>query len=81
MFTNKYQDQYSHWFDKGMSKDIVARLLAGTENTKHKLLVSLCWGMGLRVNEVYVLKIFDVVNIRMQFNIVKAKSKKTGILP
>ena len=61
---------------KVLGEDAVVRLLAAAENTKHKLLLSLCYGMGLRVSEVCALKIVDIDSDRMQVNIVAAKGKK-----
>ncbi|MBI5390976.1 tyrosine-type recombinase/integrase [Candidatus Woesearchaeota archaeon] len=43
-----------------LSKDEVKRLIAGIQNPKHKLLVSLMYGAGLRVSEVVKLKPCDI---------------------
>jgi len=40
------------------------------------LLLSLCYGMGLRVSELCNLKITDIDSSRMQVNIVAGKGKK-----
>ena len=61
---------------KVMGEEAVVRLLAAAENPKHKLLLSLCYGMGLRVSEICALKITDIDSDRMQVNIVAAKGKK-----
>ena len=61
---------------KVLGEEAVIKLLAAAENTKHKLLLSLCYGMGLRVSEVCALKIIDIDSDRMQVNIVAAKGKK-----
>lgn len=61
---------------KVLGEEAVLRLLAAAENMKHKLLLSLCYGMGLRVSEVCALKIVDIDSERMQVNIVAAKGKK-----
>jgi len=61
---------------KVISEDAVVRLLDAAQNQKHKLLLSLCYGMGLRVSEVCALKITDIDSDRMQVNIVAAKGKK-----
>ena len=45
---------------KVLREDAVVRLLAAAENTKHKLLLSICYGMGLRVSEVCALNIVDI---------------------
>lgn len=61
---------------KVLAEEAVVRLLAAAENIKHKLLLSLCYGMGLRVSEVCALRIVDIDSDRMQVNIVAAKGKK-----
>lgn len=61
---------------KVMGEESVVRLLEAAENPKHKLLLSLCYGMGLRVSEICSLKITDIDSDRMQVNIVAAKGKK-----
>jgi site-specific recombinase XerD len=61
---------------KVIGEDAIVKLLAAGENPKHKLLLSLCYGMGLRVSEICALKIVDIDSERMQVNIVAAKGKK-----
>jgi integrase/recombinase XerD len=61
---------------KVISEDAILRLLNAAENQKHKLLLSLCYGMGLRVSELCNLKITDIDSSRMQVNIVAGKGKK-----
>lgn len=56
-------------------KDII-KLLASPANVKHKLLLSLCYGMGLRVSEICALKINHIDSSRMQVHISGAKGKK-----
>ena len=45
-------------------------------NTKHQLMLKLCYGMGLRVSEVVGLRIADIDSQRMQVLIAAAKGKK-----
>ncbi len=61
---------------KVLSKDDIRKMLDVLENPKHKLLLSLCYGMGLRVSEVVNLKITDIDSNRMQVLIQTAKGKK-----
>lgn len=61
---------------KVIGEDAVVKLLAAAENPKHKLLLSLVYGMGLRVSEICALKIEDIDSKRMQVNIVCAKGMK-----
>ena len=57
------------------AKDI-KKLFDVTLNPKHKLMLQLCYGMGLRVSEVVQLKITDIDSQRMQVLIDNAKGKK-----
>lgn len=57
------------------SKDI-AKLFQVTTNPKHKLMLQLCYGMGLRVSEVVNLKLSDFDSKRMKVLIEKSKGKK-----
>lgn len=43
-----------------LTKTEVPRLLSATKNSKHKLLLSLAYGAGLRVNEALNLKVRDI---------------------
>jgi len=56
-------------------KDI-KKLFEVTENLKHRLMLKLCYGMGLRVSEIVNLKIIHIDSGRMQVHIVGAKGKK-----
>ncbi len=46
------------------------------ENPKHRLLLKLCYGMGLRVSEIAKLKISHIDSKRMQVLVNQAKGKK-----
>lgn len=61
---------------KVLSKAEVRRLFDATENLKHRLILQLCYGMGLRVSEIVQLKIEDIDSGRMQVHIRSAKGKK-----
>jgi integrase/recombinase XerD len=56
------------------TKDI-QKLFDVTTNPKHKLMLQLCYGMGLRVSEIVKLKITDIDSKRMQVLIENAKGK------
>lgn len=56
------------------TKDI-QRLFDVIDNPKHKLMLQLCYGMGLRVSEVVKLKITDIDSKRMQVLIQNTKGK------
>lgn len=54
----------------------IKKMLSVTENRKHKLMLKLCYGMGLRVSEIVNLKITDIDSKSMQVLIARAKGKK-----
>lgn len=55
------------------SKEDVIALLNATENLKHKAILVLIYGSGLRVNEVAKLKISDICSKTMRIRVDKAK--------
>jgi len=61
---------------KMLSKKEIKRLFKQVKNTKHLLILKLCYGMGLRVSEIVNLKIEDIDSQRMQVLIAGAKGKK-----
>lgn len=61
---------------KVIDKKDVAKMFAAMQNLKHRLMLKLCYGMGLRVSEVVGLKITDIDSKRMQVQIERAKGKR-----
>ncbi|HMN33633.1 MAG TPA: tyrosine-type recombinase/integrase, partial [Chitinophagaceae bacterium] len=61
---------------KSLNTDEVKRLFAVTENLKHRLILQLCYGMGLRVSEIVNLKIADIDSHDMKVRIHRGKGKK-----
>lgn len=61
---------------KVLGEETVMKLLDAAGNPKHKLLLSLGYGMGLRVSEICALRITDIDSDRMQVLIAAAKGKK-----
>ena len=61
---------------KVWSKEEIKRIVACTDNIKHKTILSLIYGSGLRIGEVLKLKIKDVDSKRMRIRILGAKGKK-----
>jgi len=59
-----------------LSKPEVIRLLSVTENQKHRLLLSVAYGAGLRVSEVVDLQCRDVDCEELVIHIKKAKGYK-----
>ncbi|MBS1748823.1 MAG: tyrosine-type recombinase/integrase, partial [Bacteroidetes bacterium] len=61
---------------KALNTDEVKKIFAVTDNIKHKLILRLCYGMGLRVSEIINLKIEDIDSMSMRVLIKCAKGKK-----
>ncbi len=61
---------------KVWNKEEMCRILNATENIKHKTLLSLIYGSGLRIGEALNLKLYDVDSKRMQIRILGGKGKK-----
>ncbi len=59
-----------------LSQDEVQKMFNVCENTKHKLILSLLYGCGLRVSELINLKWKHIDRSRMVINIIEAKGKK-----
>ena len=60
---------------KVLSTKDIQKLFDVTTNPKHKLMLQLCYGMGLRVSEIVKLKITDIDSKRMQVLIENSKGK------
>lgn len=66
---------------KVLSKSEVKRILEVTENTKHKLALTLGYSCGMRVSEVANLKLEDIHIERMVIHIKQSKGRKDRIVP
>jgi site-specific recombinase XerD len=61
---------------KVLSKEDVLKIIANTNNLKHKCVVSLLYSSGIRRNELVNLKITDIDSKRMLIRIEAAKGNK-----
>ncbi len=61
---------------KVIAIDDIGKMIKNTSNLKHKIILMLAYGMGLRVSEVTKLKITDIDSKRMQVHIRGAKGNK-----
>ena len=61
---------------KHISTRDIKKLFAAVTNTKHALMLKLCYGMGLRVSEIVNLKVSDIDSGNMQVLIEQSKGKK-----
>jgi integrase/recombinase XerD len=59
-----------------LDKEEVRRLIAVTENLKHKTILMLTYSSGLRLSEVAHLKVSDVDRVRMTVLVRQGKGKK-----
>lgn len=64
-----------------LHQDEVKALLQGTENRKHRAMLMLAYGLGLRLSEVLALTPQDVDSKRMTLYIRGGKGKKDRDLP
>lgn len=59
-----------------LSRAEIERIIAATRNTKHKLIIALAYGAGLRVSEAINLKVRDIDFERMLIHLKHAKGNK-----
>lgn len=76
MFFDIPRPKKPYLLPKTLSKQEVSRLIKVTRNKKHKLILQLCYGMGLRVSEIINLKIEHIDSANMRVLIQGAKGKK-----
>jgi len=62
-----------------LSRNEIGKIIGSLKNLKHKLLLSLAYGAGLRVSEVIVLKVQDLDYEELTVHIKQAKGKKDHI--
>lgn len=62
-----------------LTKNEVSKLLSAVENGKHKLLLSLAYGAGLRVSEIIKLRVQDLDLDELTVRVVDAKGGKDRI--
>lgn len=62
-----------------LSREEIARMLEGTKNIKHRLLLGIAYGAGLRVSEVVALKVQDLDLAELTIHIKQAKGRKDRI--
>lgn len=61
---------------KALNSKEIAKIIKVTENPKHKLIIQLCYGMGLRVSEIAKLKVENIDSAGMRVLIAQSKGKK-----
>ena len=71
-----YPKKVEHSLPKYINKEDVLKMLSLTENLKHKLIISLLYGCGMRVSELVNLKITDINSKSGLISIIQSKNKK-----
>lgn len=61
-----------------LSKNEIEKMLEVTENTKHRLLLSIACGSGLRVSKAINVKVQDIDLTELTIHLKQAKGKKIG---
>lgn len=62
-----------------LSREEIKRMLEVTKNNKHRLMLGLAYGAGLRVSEVVAVNVQDIDLAEMTIHIKQAKGKKDRI--
>jgi site-specific recombinase XerD len=63
-----------------LARGEVARILSACTHPKHRMLLSTCYGCGLRVSEVVALKVRDIDGERQLLRIVQGKGAKDRLV-
>ncbi|WP_052910836.1 tyrosine-type recombinase/integrase [Riemerella anatipestifer] len=66
---------------KSLNKKQILKIFEVTTNLKHRCMLQLCYGMGLRVSEIVNLKLEDICSETMRVRIENAKGKKDRMVP
>ncbi len=61
---------------KFLNNEEITKIINATENPKHKLIIQLCYGMGLRVSEIVNIRIEHIDSKAMKVLIDRGKGKK-----
>ncbi|MDR5865161.1 tyrosine-type recombinase/integrase, partial [Halomonas campisalis] len=59
-----------------LTRDEVRRILTACHNPKHRMMLELCYGCGLRVSEVCRLRVSDIDGQRGQLRVAQGKGAK-----
>lgn len=61
---------------KSLNSQEISKIINSTENLKHRVIIKLCYGMGLRVSEIVNLRIEDIDSKTMRVFVSRGKGKK-----
>ena len=71
----------SHYLPKILPKAYIQRMMDVCRNEKHKIILLMLYGFGLRIGELINMKVSDFDFDRRQLVIIKAKGRKDRVLP
>ncbi len=80
MFFDIPRPKKAQTLPKMLNKNEIQQILNAVENKKHRLMLKLCYGMGLRVSELVGLKVTDIDSSVMLVCIEQAKGKKDRVV-
>ncbi len=80
MFFDIPRPQKPSLLPKMLNSDEISKIKDALVNKKHSVMLKLCYGMGLRVSEVVVLKLSDIDSDSMLVRIEQAKGKKDRVV-
>lgn len=62
-----------------LSRIEIGKIIEATQNLKHRLMIALAYGAGMRISEIVALKVSDVTLEELTVHIKQAKGKKDRI--
>ncbi len=80
MFIDIPRPKKKQTLPKMLTKGEVRKIINAVDKPKHKLMLQLCYGMGLRVSEVAALKLSDIQTAEKTVRIEQGKGKKDRIV-
>lgn len=64
-----------------LSRREIARILAACQYRRHRMMLALCYGCGLRLSELVALRVSDIDGERGQLRVEQGKGKKDRLVP
>ncbi|MBR9861474.1 tyrosine-type recombinase/integrase [bacterium] len=71
----------SRTLPKVLSNDEVRRIIECTRNLKHRTILMIMYGCGLRIGELLNLRLTDIQSDRLQITIIQGKGFKDRVVP
>lgn len=80
MFIDIPRPKHPSLLPKMLNREDISKLINVLDNKKHRVMLKLCYGMGLRVSEVVALKLSDIDSVSMLVRVEQAKGKKDRVV-